>query len=65
MILATLAAVAIGFLLVYRRLTSEDQSLVNDLPVIERVDQLHNTPSTEFLDKLQKEGLFLADTDEN
>ena len=62
---ATIAATAIGFGLVYRTLTTEDQALVNDLPAIEKVDQLHNTPSVEFLTQLQKEGLFLADTDED
>jgi anti-sigma factor RsiW len=62
---ATVAAVALGFGLVYRTLTTEDQALVKDLPVIERVDQLHNTPSVEFLTQLQQEGLFLADTDDN
>ena len=62
---ATAAAAALGFALVYRTLTSEDQALVKDLPVIEKVDQLHNTPSVEFLTQLQQEGLFLADTDDN
>jgi anti-sigma factor RsiW len=62
---ATAAAVVLGFLLVYRTLTAEDQALVNDLPVIERVDQLHNTPSVDFLARLQQEGLFVADSDGN
>lgn len=62
---ATAAAVVAGFALVYRTLTAEDQALVKDLPVIERVDQLHNTPSVEFLTQLQREGLFLADTNDN
>lgn len=62
---STLVATALGFVLVYRPLTDSDRELVNDLPVIERIDQLHNTPSVEFLERLQKEGLFLADSDEN
>lgn len=62
---ATVAAAMVGFLLVYRSLTAEDQALVKDLPVIEQVDQLHNTPSVEFLDRVQEEGLFLADTNED
>lgn len=62
---ATIAAASAGFVLVYRTLTDEDQALVRDLPVIEQVDQLHNTPSVEFLTQLQREGLFLADNDGN
>lgn len=60
--ICTAAAVAIGFLLVYRRLTDTDRSLVRDLPVIEQVDQLHNTPSLEFLEQLREERLFSAET---
>lgn len=60
----TTAAAAIGFAMVYRSLTADDRALVEDLPVIEQVDQLHNTPSVEFLARLQEEGLFLADNDE-
>jgi anti-sigma factor RsiW len=65
LIVSTLLAAAVGFALVYRQLTDSDRELVNDLPVIERVDQLHNTPSVEFLEQLQKEGLFLAESNEN
>ena len=63
--ISTAVAAALGFVLVYRTLTDSDRELVNDLPVIERVDQLHNTPSVDFLERLQKEGLFLANSDEN
>jgi len=59
----TAAAAVLGFALVYRTLTTEDQALIEDLPAIERVDQLHNIPSVDFLAQLQEEGLFLADTD--
>jgi len=62
---ATAAAAVAGFGLVYRTLTTEDEALVKDLSVIEKVDQLHNTPSVEFLTQLQQEGLFLADSDDN
>jgi anti-sigma factor RsiW len=61
----TAAAAVLGFALVYRTLTADDQALIEDLPVIERVDQLHNTPSVEFLARLQEEGLFRADTNED
>jgi len=63
---AAMAAAAIaGFALVYRTLTLEDRELVKDLPVIEEVDQLHNTPSIEFLSQLQEEGLFRPDNNES
>jgi anti-sigma factor RsiW len=62
---SALIAAAVGFVLVYRSLTESDRELVNDLPVIERVDQLHNTPSVDFLERLHEEGLFLANSDEN
>jgi len=59
------AAAVLGFFLVYQRLTEGDRELVTDLPVIERVDQLHNTPSVDFLEQLREERLFLADSNEN
>lgn len=61
-VICTAAAIAIGFLLVYRRLTDADRALVRDLPVIEQVDQLHNTPSLQFLEQLREERLFSAET---
>lgn len=61
---ATALAAAGGFVLMYRSLTTKDQVLVRELPVIEYVDQLNNTPSVEFLEKLRAEGLFLVDNDE-
>lgn len=62
--LTGLAAATIGFVAVYRLETKEDRELVRDLPVIEKVDQLRNTPSVDFLMQLQQEGLFLADANE-
>jgi anti-sigma factor RsiW len=62
--LTGLAAATLGFAVVYRMETKEDRALVRDLPVIEKVDQLRNTPSVDFLEQLQHEGLFLADANE-
>jgi anti-sigma factor RsiW len=59
---AAVIALAAGFALVHRRLTTEDRALVRDLPVIEHVDQLHNTPSLEFLEALEREGLFQGES---
>ena len=56
--LGSLAAAAVGFLMVYRSMTAEDSALIRDLPVIERVDRLHNTPSIEFLQQLRDQQLF-------
>lgn len=61
---AGMAAAAAGFAVMYYTVTADDRELVKDLPVIERVDQLQNTPSVEFLEKLREERLFLADSNE-
>ena len=58
---ASLAAATTGFVIVYQLETRGDRELVRDLPVIERVDQLRNTPSIEFLRQLQEEGLFVPE----
>ncbi|HEX5105163.1 MAG TPA: zf-HC2 domain-containing protein [Pirellulaceae bacterium] len=57
-------AAAIGaYVVVDRQLNSENRELVRDLPVIERVDEYRNVESVEFLQELQKEGLFAAEVD--
>jgi anti-sigma factor RsiW len=63
--LASVAAAAIGFAVIYQVETNPDRALVRDLPVIERVDQLRNTPSVDFLKQLQQEGLFSAERHES
>jgi anti-sigma factor RsiW len=63
--LASSIAAVIGFVVVYRSETSDNRALVRDLPVIEKVDQLRNTPSVDFLEQLREEGLFLADANDS
>lgn len=58
--LALVAAVA-AFVVVDRRLNSDNRALVRDLPVIERIDEYSSVESVEFLKRLQKEGLFAAE----
>ena len=36
----------------------------DDLPVIEKIDQLGSVDSVEFLERLQSEGLFAAEVDD-
>jgi anti-sigma factor RsiW len=61
--LALVAAIT-AFLVVDRSLNSENRALVRDLPVIERIDQYTNIDSVEFLQRLQKEGLFAAEVED-
>jgi len=58
--LAVVAAVA-AFVVVDRRLNSENRALARDYPVIERIDEYSNVESVEFLKRLQMEGLFAAE----
>jgi anti-sigma factor RsiW len=58
------AAAGLTFFLVDRRLHRENRELVRDLPVIERLDEYRNLDSVEFLERLQKEGLFAAEVND-
>lgn len=58
---AALAALLLGFSLVRERQTRPDRQLVQDLPIIERVDEYCNVDSVEFIKHLEKEGLFTAE----
>ena len=60
--LALLSALG-AYIVVDRQLNQENRELVRDLPVIERVDEYRNIESVEFLQELQKEGLFAAEVD--
>ncbi len=64
--LATVALVAAGltYYFVDQRLNRENRELVRDLPVIERLDEYRNIDSVEFLERLQKEGLFAAEVND-
>ncbi len=58
LVVGGLLAGAVGFALVFNPLAKSDRDLVRDLPVIEYVDELTNTPSVEFLEQLAAEGMF-------
>lgn len=65
LVAGTIAATVIGFAVMQYQMQSPNRELVRDLPVIERVEELHSIPSLEFLEKLQKEGLFAGETNES
>jgi len=60
--LGIVALVGMGFLLTQWRLNRPDRILVENLPVIEQVDELERVDDIEFLEALQKEGLFTGET---
>lgn len=66
--LATAAVVLVasggGYLIANRYATSENRQVLRDLPVIENVDIYANADSVEFLLKLEEEGLFVEDEEE-
>jgi anti-sigma factor RsiW len=64
--LAAVALVAAGltYYFVDERLNRENRALVRDLPVIERLDEYRNIDTVEFLERLQKEGLFAAEVND-
>jgi anti-sigma factor RsiW len=64
--LAAVALVAAGFTFYFvdQILNRENRELVRDLPVIERLDEYRNIDSVEFLERLQKEGLFAAEVND-
>jgi anti-sigma factor RsiW len=66
---AAVAAVAAaslvgGFAYFRYRLTEPDRKLVQDLPVIERVDEYRHIDDLEFLKQLARENLFPAEVDD-
>jgi anti-sigma factor RsiW len=58
---AALIAAFLGYRGFANRLSRPNRELVRDLPVIERIDEYANIESVEFLQQLQKEGLFAAE----
>ncbi|MEX2175181.1 MAG: hypothetical protein WD872_12535 [Pirellulaceae bacterium] len=60
----TLAAACAGYVLVRSQLEQPNRELVRDLPVIERVDDYRAIESVEFLQRLEKEGLFAAEVED-
>lgn len=61
---AVCLAAAMGYTLVQKRLTRADRELVRDLPVIQKIDEYANVESVEFLQRLQNEGLFAAEVND-
>jgi anti-sigma factor RsiW len=55
---------AAGFAVVHYQLQAPERQLLQDLPVIQRVDQLRNAESVDFLEQLRKEGLFAGETED-
>lgn len=58
-----LLAVA-GFSYFQSMLAEPERKFLQDYPVIQRVDQIRNAESVEFLERLRKEGLFTGEGDD-
>ena len=58
---ATVAALAAGYVAVSIVVSRENRRLLRDLPVIERLDEYRYVDSVEFLRTLEREGLFTED----
>ena len=62
---STAVAFLAGYLFVYQVADRDNQQLLRDLPVIERMDEYRYADSVEFLRLLDQEGLFAEDDLEN
>lgn len=62
--LLALASSAAGYAWLSTVLARPNRQLVQDLPLIERVDEYRYADSIEFLQKLQQEGLFAGEVDD-
>lgn len=60
----TLASLLVGYTIFYQRFNEPNRKLVQDLPVIERMDELRNIENIDFLKQLERENLFVADASE-
>lgn len=56
-----LFAACLGFVLVRAGHNNVERKLLRDLPVVERMEPLSNTPSIDFLRKLEEKHLFVSD----
>jgi anti-sigma factor RsiW len=56
--LSTIAAFLAGYMFVNRAVQRQNRQLLQDLPVIERMDEYRYADSVEFLRLLEQEGLF-------
>ncbi len=59
--IAIALSLAGGFFLAQYQLQAPERQLLQDMPVIERVDQLRHAESVEFLERLRQEGLFAGE----
>ena len=59
-----LAVSAASYLLIRYRLDKDNRDLVQNLPLIERVDDYQNIDSLEFVKQLAKENLFATEVDD-
>jgi anti-sigma factor RsiW len=59
--LAVAVSAITGFFLVQYQLNAPERQLLQDLPVIERVDQLRSVESLDFLEKLREAELFAGE----
>jgi hypothetical protein len=51
-------AAATGFWLTFFQVTEPNRQVVEDLPILERLDAYQSAGSVDFLRELEKEGLF-------
>jgi len=59
-----LILVASGYWIAINRMTRNDRTLVENLPVIENLDEYQRIESVEFLEMLKREGLFAGDSND-
>jgi anti-sigma factor RsiW len=64
LVAAVLFSMASGYVVLHRRMTRGDRSLVRDLPVIEHVDEYLNIDDLDFLKQLERDNLFAAEVDD-
>ncbi|WP_254507850.1 anti-sigma factor [Anatilimnocola floriformis] len=58
---AIAASLVAGFMLASYQLNAPERQLLQDLPVIQRVDELRYAESVDFLERLRREGLFAGE----
>lgn len=60
----TLLAAGLGYYAMHRRVEQPNEQLVRDLPLLENLDLYYHADSVEFLEQLEKAGLFGDDATE-
>lgn len=59
--LAIVLSLAAGFVIARYQLEAPERQLLQDYPVIQRVDELRHAESVDFLERLRQEGLFAGE----